>query len=134
MGTGSCTHARFAGMAEHGDRDTRRLTIELPADLVDSIAAVAELSHRTIDQLLEDALTPVLERYDVEFPLPAPPDDLQLALDADPAAAAFFATVGRRNHHAILGHVEKASRPYTRAQRIEQTVAMLRRGETPYRR
>jgi hypothetical protein len=52
-----------------------------------------ELSHKTVDQFVEDVLALELERWDVAFPLPVPPEDLQRALDANPAAAAFFATV-----------------------------------------
>jgi uncharacterized protein YdeI (YjbR/CyaY-like superfamily) len=120
-------------MVERSQRATRRLTLELPTELVEKVAAAAELSHRTVNQFVEDVLAPELARYDAAFPLPAPPGDLQRALDANPAAAAFFATVSRSNHHAILGRIEEAKRPSTRARRIEQTVAMLLRGETPYR-
>jgi uncharacterized protein YdeI (YjbR/CyaY-like superfamily) len=68
-----------------------------------------------------------------EFPLPVPPEDFQHALDAQPDAAAFFATVTRRDHHAILGWIDKAERPATRTRRIDEAIAMLLRGQTPYR-
>ena len=58
------------------------------------------------------------------------PPDLQAALDASPAAAAFFATLKGANRYAILYRVGDAKRPETRARRIEQFVAMLARGET----
>jgi uncharacterized protein YdeI (YjbR/CyaY-like superfamily) len=58
------------------------------------------------------------------------PDDLQAALDANPAAAAFFATLTSQNRYAILYRVQDAKRPATRARRIAQFVAMLARGET----
>jgi len=58
------------------------------------------------------------------------PDDLQAALDADPAAAAFFATVTAANRFAVIYRVNDAKRPETRARRIAQLVAMLARGET----
>jgi uncharacterized protein YdeI (YjbR/CyaY-like superfamily) len=58
------------------------------------------------------------------------PDDLQAALDANPAAAAFFATLTGANRYAILYRVQDAKRPETRARRIETFVAMLARGET----
>jgi uncharacterized protein YdeI (YjbR/CyaY-like superfamily) len=58
------------------------------------------------------------------------PDDLQAALDANPKAAAFFATLKGSNRYAILYRVGDAKRPETRAKRIEQFVAMLARGET----
>ncbi|MCT2586251.1 YdeI/OmpD-associated family protein [Actinophytocola sp. S1-96] len=58
------------------------------------------------------------------------PDDLRAALDANPAAAAFFTTLTSQNRYAILFRVEEAKRPETRARRIEKFVAMLERGET----
>ncbi len=60
----------------------------------------------------------------------AVPPDLQAALDASPAAAAFFATLRGANRYAILYRVQDAKRPETRARRIDRFVAMLARGET----
>ncbi|HEX7290026.1 MAG TPA: YdeI/OmpD-associated family protein [Conexibacter sp.] len=61
------------------------------------------------------------------------PPDLQAALDANPAAAAFFATLRGANRYAILYRVQDARRPATRAARIDRFVAMLARGETLHR-
>ena len=58
------------------------------------------------------------------------PDDLRSALDANPAAAAFFAKLTSQNRYAILYRIEEAKRQETRARRIEKFVAMLERGET----
>lgn len=58
------------------------------------------------------------------------PEDLQAALDANPAARDFFATLKGSNRYAILYRIHDAKRPETRARRIEQFVAMLARGET----
>jgi len=58
------------------------------------------------------------------------PDDLRAALDANPAAAEFFAGLKGQNRYAILHRVQTARRPETRARRIETFVAMLARGET----
>jgi uncharacterized protein YdeI (YjbR/CyaY-like superfamily) len=58
------------------------------------------------------------------------PPDLRAALDANPAAAAFFATLRGANRYAILYRVQDAKRPETRARRIARFVAMLERGET----
>jgi acetyl esterase len=63
---------------------------------------------------------------------PAPSPDLRAALDANPEAAAFFATLTSQNRYAILYRVEEAKRPETRARRIEKFVGMLERGETLY--
>ncbi|MBS0454358.1 MAG: YdeI/OmpD-associated family protein [Proteobacteria bacterium] len=58
------------------------------------------------------------------------PADLQAALDANKAAADFFATINGANRFAILYRVQEPKLPATRARRIEQLVAMLARGET----
>ena len=57
------------------------------------------------------------------------PDDLQAALDAAPAAKAFFATVNASNRYAVLWRVQTAVKPETRAKRIAQLVEKLARGE-----
>jgi uncharacterized protein YdeI (YjbR/CyaY-like superfamily) len=60
------------------------------------------------------------------------PPDLQAALDADPAAAAFFATLSGTNRYAILHRVMTAVKPETRARRIQKYVAMCAAGEKIY--
>ncbi|MCW2621533.1 MAG: hypothetical protein JWL64_1135 [Frankiales bacterium] len=62
----------------------------------------------------------------------AVPDDLQAALDADPAAAAFFATLNSQNRYAILFRTGSVKKAETRARKIAEYVAMLARGETIY--
>lgn len=58
------------------------------------------------------------------------PEDLQAALDGEPAAAAFFAGLDSRNRYAVLYRVQTAKKAETRARRIADFVAMLARGET----
>jgi uncharacterized protein YdeI (YjbR/CyaY-like superfamily) len=60
------------------------------------------------------------------------PADLAAALAADPAAQAMFDALSAQNRYAVLHRVTTAVRPETRARRIEQHVAALTRGETPY--
>lgn len=57
------------------------------------------------------------------------PEDLQAALDAEPQARAFFATLNAANRYAVLWRIQTAVKPETRARRIAQLVAMLARGE-----
>ncbi|GGI54072.1 hypothetical protein GCM10011430_12460 [Oxalicibacterium solurbis] len=57
------------------------------------------------------------------------PKDLALALDAEPAAAAFFATLDSANRYAVLWRVQTAKKAETRAKRIRQYVDMLARKE-----
>ena len=57
------------------------------------------------------------------------PHDLVSALEADPAAAEFFASLDSRNRYAILYRIQAAKRPDTRARRIRTFVEMLAKGE-----
>jgi uncharacterized protein YdeI (YjbR/CyaY-like superfamily) len=72
-------------------------------------------------------------RWDVAY-APAsraePPPDLVAALDANPKAAAFFATLTGANRYAILYRIGAVKTPEARARKIAQFVAMLERGET----
>jgi uncharacterized protein YdeI (YjbR/CyaY-like superfamily) len=72
-------------------------------------------------------------RWDAAYDAPSTatvPADLQAALDANPAAADFFAGLKGQNRYAVLHRVQTAKKPETRARRIEKFVAMLARGET----
>lgn len=59
-----------------------------------------------------------------------PPPDFQAALDAEPAAAAFFATLTGAKRYAFIYRVGEAKRPETRAKRIARFVALLAEGRT----
>lgn len=58
------------------------------------------------------------------------PADLQDALNGNPQAASFFATLKGANRYAILYRIGSVKRPETRAKKIAEYVAMLERGET----
>lgn len=58
------------------------------------------------------------------------PEDLLAALEAEPRAKAFFATINAANRYAVLWRVQTAVKAETRARRIAQLVEMLARGET----
>ena len=58
------------------------------------------------------------------------PPDLQAALDASPAAAAFFAQLSSQNRFAIVFRIGNVKRADTRARKIATFVEMLERGET----
>ncbi len=60
------------------------------------------------------------------------PPDLAAALAAEPRAQAMFEILTSQNRYSVLYRVTTAKRAETRARRIEQFVAMLARGETPY--
>ena len=58
------------------------------------------------------------------------PEDLRAALAEHPEAEAFFETLKGPNRYAILYRIQTAVKPETRARRIAEFVAMLRRRET----
>ncbi len=57
------------------------------------------------------------------------PPDLQRELDANPAAAGFFASLSSANRYAIVYRLDEAKKPETRERRLRKFVAMLARGE-----
>lgn len=57
------------------------------------------------------------------------PDDFQAALDASPAAAAFFATLSGSNRFAFLFRLSNLKRAETRTRRITEYVALLENGQ-----
>ncbi|ADG73151.1 conserved hypothetical protein [Cellulomonas flavigena DSM 20109] len=74
-------------------------------------------------------------RWEAAYPGPATaevPDDLAAALDAVPAARAWFDVLTSGNRFAVLHRVREAKRPETRARRIAGFVADLAEGRTPY--
>jgi uncharacterized protein YdeI (YjbR/CyaY-like superfamily) len=72
-------------------------------------------------------------RWDAAYPSASRaevPADLRAALDANPRAAAFFATLTGANRYAVLYRIGAVKRPETRARKIAEFVAMLERHET----
>ena len=59
----------------------------------------------------------------------AVPEDLQAALDRNPAAKEFFLTLERRNSYAILFRIQTVKKAETRTRKIEEFIAMLTRRE-----
>jgi len=60
------------------------------------------------------------------------PEDLQAALDRNPAAAEAFSKLTRANRYSVLYRLGAAKRAETRARRMEQFVTMLAEGRTIY--
>lgn len=84
-------------------------------------AGMAEVERARQDGRWEQA-------YDSPASAAVPPD-LQIALNKNPKAKAFFATLERRNRYAILWRVQTAKKAETRARRIALFIEMLERGE-----
>lgn len=60
------------------------------------------------------------------------PEDLQQALDANPEAGKFFASLNGQNRYAILFRVQNVKRAETRARKIAQFIDMLNHGKKLY--
>lgn len=58
------------------------------------------------------------------------PPDLTSALEKAKGAAAFFAKLDRANRYAMLWRIQTSRSPATRAKRITEIVAMLKKKET----
>ncbi|MVA77391.1 bacteriocin-protection protein, YdeI/OmpD-associated family [Auraticoccus sp. F435] len=61
------------------------------------------------------------------------PPDLQAALDADPAAAAFFATMTASERFRVYSRLAAIKTPAVRAARVAEVVEKAARGEHHYR-
>lgn len=66
--------------------------------------------------------------YDSQSGATVPPD-LQAELDKSQAARDFFATLNSVNRYAILHRIQTATKPETRAKRIQKFIEMLKRQE-----
>jgi uncharacterized protein YdeI (YjbR/CyaY-like superfamily) len=60
------------------------------------------------------------------------PEDFQTALDQNPRAKTFFATLNKTNTYAFCWRVQTAKKPETRKARIEKFITMLSNGEKLY--
>lgn len=58
------------------------------------------------------------------------PDDLQKALDKNPAAKQFFGTLNSINRYAVLFRIHQAKKAETRMARIDKFVKMLEENKT----
>ncbi len=85
-------------------------------------AGLAEVERAQLDGRWDGA-------YESQSRATVPPD-LAAALQANPRAAAFFATLSSQNRYAILFRLHTAKRAQTRLARIGKFVEMLARGET----
>lgn len=84
-----------------------------------------EGGHAEIDRAKADG------RWDAAYRVKdAPvPDDLQAALDANPAASEFFATISAQNRWAIIFRLSQLKRAESRERNIAKYVDMLANGQ-----
>ncbi len=67
--------------------------------------------------------------YDSQSTITVPPD-FQHALDNNPAASEFFATLSSANRYSFLFRIQTARKPETRAARIQKFIEMLAQHQT----
>jgi uncharacterized protein YdeI (YjbR/CyaY-like superfamily) len=110
-------------------RATRSIWSKINREKVEALIAAGQMreaGQREIDRAKADGRWDAA--YDSASKAEIPPD-LQAALDASPAAKAFYATLNATNRYAILFRTQTAKKAETRARRIAQFVEMLERGE-----
>lgn len=110
-------------------RAARSIWSKINREKVDALIAAGQMreaGQREIDRAKADGRWDAA--YDSASKAEVPPD-LQAALDASPAAKAFYATLNATNRYAILFRTQTAKKAETRAKRIAQFVQMLERGE-----
>jgi uncharacterized protein YdeI (YjbR/CyaY-like superfamily) len=72
-------------------------------------------------------------RWDAAYPPQSQaqvPEDLQRALDAEPAAREFFETLTGATRYAFLYRLHSVTKPEARAKRIAGYIELLRKGKT----
>lgn len=111
-------------------RTPKSMWSQLNRDRVDVLIAAGKMQlagMQEIDKAKKDG------RWEAAYPSAGSatvPDDLQAALNANPDARAFFATLRGNNRYAILFRIQTARKPETRARKIREFVDMLSRGMT----
>ncbi|QGZ59802.1 YdeI/OmpD-associated family protein [Paraburkholderia acidiphila] len=111
-------------------RSAKSIWSRLNKDRAEALIAAGRMhpsGMREIDKAKADG------RWEAAYPSASHsvvPDDLQAALDSNPEASAFFATLNGRNRYAILFRLQNAKKPATRTRKIEEFIGMLNRGET----
>ena len=99
------------------------------------VAALREAGRMRPSGEAEVARAQADGRWEAAYDSPktsAVPPDFQAALDKSKTAAAFFAGLNSANRYAILWRLQTAKKPETRAKRLADSIAMLKRKEKPY--
>ena len=116
-------------LQKFGPRGPKSIWSKINREKIEALTAAGRMrpaGHRCVDAARADG------RWDAAYDSARTitvPDDLRAALDANPAAAAFFAKLDGANRYAVLWRVQTARRPETRARKVAELVAMLARGE-----
>ena len=102
---------------------------------VENVARLIAEGRMTEAGLAEVAAAKADGRWDRAYPgakAMTLPDDLQAAIDADPAAREAFSRLNAQNRYALAFRLHHLKTEAGRRKKIAAFVDMLRRGETPY--
>lgn len=98
------------------------------AELIEQ-GRMREAGHKEIERAKADG------RWDAAYSsasMISEPDDFLAALEANPAAKAFYETLNKTNRYSILFQITTAKKAETRQKRIDQFVVMLSEGKKLY--
>ena len=102
---------------------------------VENVARLIAEGRMTEAGLAEVAAAKADGRWDRAYPSAKAmtlPDDLQAAIDADPAARETFSRLNAQNRYALAFRLHNLKTEAGRRKKIAAFIDMLRRGETPY--
>jgi uncharacterized protein YdeI (YjbR/CyaY-like superfamily) len=101
---------------------------------VDNVARLTEEGRMTAHGAKQVEAAKVDGRWDAAYRIKGStiPDDLQAAIDAEPAAKAMFATLTAQNRFALIFRLQALKTEAGRQKAIVRFVGMLARGETVY--
>jgi len=102
---------------------------------VDNVTRLVEEGRMTEHGLREVAAAKADGRWDRAYDgvkTMTIPDDLQAAIDAEPAAREMFGKLSSQNRFALVFRTHNMKTEAGRKKKIESLVAMLKRGETIY--
>ena len=115
-----------------GPRRPRSIWSQINRDKVAALTAAGRMTdagQREIDRARADGRWDAAYAAQSSTELPA---DFAAAIEASPAASAFFTTLTKQNRFALIFRTNNVKRAETRARKITEYVAMLERGETIY--
>ena len=101
---------------------------------VDNVARLIAEGRMTPEGMAQVEAAEADGRWDAAYRIKGStvPEDLQIAIDADPKARAMFQTLTAQNRFALIFRLQSLKTEVGRKAAIARLVAMLARGETHY--
>jgi uncharacterized protein YdeI (YjbR/CyaY-like superfamily) len=117
-------------LQRHTPRGKRSVWSQVNVDNVARLIACGRMTAHGLAHVQAAQADGRWERADAAGNALRMPDDLQAAIDAEPEARAMLATRSAQNRFALAFRVHNLKTAAGRQRKIENFVAMLRRGET----